>query len=265
MAKQYIYKNNGIKMRYATFGEGHEIIVFIPGISLKSVTPLADAIEARYINDLSRDRFTFYVFDPCDEHPEGLTIRNMSDDLSIVMDGIGLKAVNIMGVSMGGMIALAMAAYHPEQVNKLCLASAATTTPEPFKRVLPDWIRLGREHKAKELAECFADRVYSEETLKSYRESIISACLDATDHELDNYALRSEAMLKWDLGDDVHKIKVPALAIGCKGDALYGYECAIKNGELLGCETYLYGPEYGHAVYDEAPDFVDRVLQFFLS
>ena len=33
--------------------------------------------------------------------------------------------------------------------------------------------------------------------------------------------------------------------------------------EKLGCPIYLYGGEYGHCVFDEAPDYKQRMYHFF--
>ena len=32
----------------------------------------------------------------------------------------------------------------------------------------------------------------------------------------------------------------------------------------LGCELYMYGAPYGHAVYDEAPDYKNRIYSFLM-
>ena len=263
MAEKYIYDANGIRMNYATFGDGSECIVILPGISIKSVVTMADSVEASYCLPEYKNRFVFYLFDQKEDPPMDYSIKNMADDLSWVIRDLGLNKLNILGASLGGMMAFAMGAYYPELVNKLCLVSTAPTAPPSFKKVLPEWISLGREHNITALAPHFADDVYSAKTLSQFRDSIISSILDATESELDNYAIRSEAMLKWDLGDDIKKIQAPAIAIGSRGDTLYGYECTLQTGESLGCETFLYGPEYGHAVYDEAPDFPERILKFF--
>ena len=54
-----------------------------------------------------------------------------------------------------------------------------------------------------------------------------------------------------------------ALVVGCFGDAVVGWKASVALAEALGCPLYLYGPEFGHSVYDEAPDYRQRLFAFF--
>jgi pimeloyl-ACP methyl ester carboxylesterase len=49
------------------------------------------------------------------------TTKMMADDTVGLMDHLGIKKANILGVSMGGMIALEIAINYPEKVSKLVL------------------------------------------------------------------------------------------------------------------------------------------------
>ena len=66
--------------------------------------------------------------------------------------------------------------------------------------------------------------------------------------------------------DDLEKIKCPTLAIGSRDDKIFGADGIeqMKNklGERKDFETYLYD-NYGHAAYDVAPDFKERIIKFF--
>ena len=37
----------------------------------------------------------------------------------------------------------------------------------------------------------------------------------------------------------------------------------MEIAEKLNCPLYLYGEEYGHCVFDEAPDYKQRIYDFF--
>ena len=68
--------------------------------------------------------------------------------------------------------------------------------------------------------------------------------------------------------DDLEKIACPVLAIGSKDDRILGCEPTLQIAERLGrranFELHLYDG-YGHATYDTAPDFKERVLRFLMS
>ena len=48
-------------------------------------------------------------------------------------------------------------------------------------------------------------------------------------------------------------------------DKVVGKDAQKEIAEKLGCDIYMYGNEYGHAVYDEAPDYIDRIMDFYRS
>ena len=71
---------NGKTMEYINFGnqEGN-VLVILPGLSLKSVMGSAEAIVGAY-SLLSADH-EIYLFDHIKQEPEGYTIEDMADFL----------------------------------------------------------------------------------------------------------------------------------------------------------------------------------------
>ena len=89
-----------------------------------------------------------------------------------------------------------------------------------------------------------------------------------TDEELARFIRLTEAMRGFDITDKLGKISCPALVIGSKTDDVFGGEASeeiaegLKNSE--DCELYMYDG-YGHAAYDCAPDYQERMLRFLLK
>ncbi len=63
-------------------------------------------------------------FSSCSYH-----LEDMADDAAGLLDGLGVDAAHVVGASMGGMIAQALALRHPEKVRSLC--SIMSTTGDP--------------------------------------------------------------------------------------------------------------------------------------
>ena len=249
-----------VKMDYIVFGTGEKNFVILPGLSVHSVMGAADAIADSY-QDFSEE-YTVYVFDRAADIREGYTVRDMADDTAAVMNALGIEDADVFGASQGGMIALYLAIDHPELVHKMILGSTLSKPNDTADQVIGEWIRLAEEKDETGLLESFADHVYSEATLEVYRETLISSNLGISDEEFQRFVILAEACGTFDCYDELSAIRCPVLVIGSEGDRVVTAEGSRQIAEAIGCELYLYDDSYGHGVYDEAPDYRQRCLDF---
>lgn len=249
-----------VKMDYIVFGTGEKNFVILPGLSVHSVMGAADAIADSY-QDFSEE-YTVYVFDRAADIREGYTVRDMADDTAAVMNALGIEDADVFGASQGGMIALYLAIDHPELVHKMILGSTLSKPNDTADQVIGEWIRLAEEKDETGLLESFADHVYSEATLEVYRETLISSNQGISDEEFQRFVILAEACRTFDCYDELSAIRCPVLVIGSEGDRVVTAEGSRQIAEAIGCELYLYDDSYGHGVYDEAPDYRQRCLDF---
>ena len=249
-----------MEMDYIVFGSGEKAFVILPGLSVHSVMGSAEAIAAAY-KDFS-DKYTVYVFDRAKNIREGYTVRDMAEDTAAAMKSLNIEGADIFGASQGGMIALYLAIDHPELVHKMILGSTLAKPNDTFNRVVDEWIRLAEDRNEVGLLESFADNVYSEATLSAYRETLISANLGISDAEYRRFIILAKACKTYDCFDALSDVQCPVLAIGSEGDRVVTAEGSRQIAEAIGCELYLYDDSYGHGVYDEAPDYRQRCLDF---
>jgi pimeloyl-ACP methyl ester carboxylesterase len=83
--------------------------------------------DPRFVDALAR-RFRVVIFDNAgvgrtQPLPAPLTIDAMADQTSALISTLGLGRANVLGWSMGGMIAQALAVRHPAQVRRLVLCA----------------------------------------------------------------------------------------------------------------------------------------------
>lgn len=250
-------------MEYSVFGKGPKNFVMIPGLSIHSVLLSADAIADAY--RMFSDDFTVYVVDPSKDITDSYTVRNMADDIAAFMESKGIADAYVFGASLGGMAAMCLAIRHPELVRKMILGSTLSKPNAEFDILLCEWIRLAESKNETGLIESFADNVYSETTLKTYRDYIVSSNLGISDTEYRNFLILAGAIRNFDCYDELRLIKCPVLVLGAEGDAAITDRCSREIAEALKCDMHIYGKEFGHAVYDEAPDYKQRMLDFFLE
>src|SRR3954452_18759785 len=113
---------NGLALHYEEHGAGEPLILLHGGIGTGEMfAPLMPALAAgrRVITvDLQGHGGTADVDRP-------LRPELMADDVAALIGALGLEQVDLMGYSLGGMVALRTAIQHPALVRRLVLLSAA--------------------------------------------------------------------------------------------------------------------------------------------
>ena len=82
-----------------------------------------------------------------------------------------------------------------------------------------------------------------------------------TNEELDRFAVMARSCDKFDVYDELTKIKCPVFVIGARNDRVLNVVGSLEIAEKLNCELYIY-ENHGHGVFDEAPDIKQRMYDF---
>ncbi len=254
-------KIENIEMDYIRFGKGDKNFIILPGLSIHSVMGLAELIENAY--SIFSEDYTVYVFDRAKDIREGYGVRDMADDTAAVMEALHIKEANIFGASQGGMIALELAIHHGHLVDRMVLGSTLAKANDSICQVIDEWIYLAEKKEEKALLESFADRVYSEATLKAYKDVIISSNQGISEEEYKRFIILAQACKNFDCSKELPNIQSQVLVIGAEGDRVTTPNGCKEIAESLNCDLYLYDASYGHGVYDEAKDYIERCKNFF--
>ncbi len=253
-------KFGDFEMDYFSFGHGDKTFVIIPGVSLKSVMLSADAIEAAY--SVFAAEYTVYCFEYAKHLRPGYSVSNMADDLALAMRILDIRDAYMFGVSLGGMVLQYLEIRHPELVSKMVLASTLSRNNEYSRSTMSRWRDLALAGDVRTLNIEMREHIYSEDFLKQWNDSFVAIENDGTPDELNRIALTLDACVKFNAYSELDKITCPVLAIGSLVDKALLPESMTELADKLGCEIYMY-EGYGHAVYDEAPDYKERLMNFF--
>ena len=246
----------------AVFGNGKKPLVILPGIFTKSLMPFARAVAERYQKFL--DGYKIYLLDRPLNPPSGCGTDFLAQAAAEALDSLGVKGACVVGISAGGIAAQALAASRPDLAAKLFLGKKKKKMTDTAAAIIGGWARLAEEEKISELNQAFAQAVYSPAFYERYKDAIMASLAGATSADLKRFATLARALLGFDASDILPKIKCPILAVGAGLDKIFGADAAPQIARLAGASarSCVY-PNYGHAVYDEAPDYPDRILAFF--
>ena len=257
-------QTDSFSIDFFRFGHGDKVFVILPGLSVESVMKYADAVAQAY--SLLTDGFTVYVFDRRKEMPEDYSMLDMARDTAEAFRVLGLKDICLFGASQGGAIAMIIAVREPELVEKLVLGSTfARITPELYENV-DSWIRLAESGKAEKLYLAFGEAIYPPEVFRQARENLAAAAGNVTEEEMSRFVIQAESIKGFDITESISRIACPVLVLGSKDDRVLGAESPELIAKQLRTysELYIYDG-YGHAAYDLAPDYKERILRFLLQ
>ncbi|HLI08199.1 MAG TPA: alpha/beta hydrolase [Ktedonobacteraceae bacterium] len=229
-----IVRVNDINMYYEIHGEG-EPVTLIAGLN-------SDHTLYRGILPHLAARYQVILFDnrgvgQTDKPDIPYTIEMMAADTAGLLQVLGIERAHILGTSMGGRIAVALALQHPQQAKSLILVS---TVVKSLKQVPRSWSRRLLDLQLKIPAVRGRNPYYA-------------------------VARQLEASRSYDAMDRLHEIQVPTLILHGKKDTIAPYWLAeemhagIKNSQMV---TFSGGHLF--FIFEQKP-FLEAILTFWAS
>ena len=155
------------------------------------------------------------------------TVETFAHGLLGLLDELGLERVSLCGVSLGGIVGMALALEAPERVERLVLActSAYLGPPEGWA----ERARIVRTAGMEAIADTVVGRWFTPELPREQPETVarFRAMLAATPPE--GYARCCEAVGAWDARERISAIASPVLVVAGKDDPA----TPVENAELI--------------------------------
>ncbi|MPZ22701.1 MAG: alpha/beta fold hydrolase [Dehalococcoidia bacterium] len=183
----------------------------------------------------------------------GLSIKDLVSDVAGLLKDIGVQSAYVLGFSMGGMTAQALAIEHPTVVRGLVLCST-----RPGGAPLRAAIR-GPQEVPNHVKRAFSPGFVERET--AFMERYIAM---ATENESRGWYDVREAMNSAYQGDDIAKINKPTLIIHARADASIPLAEAEKLNELINDSRLEVVEDSGHTIQVERPDLFNNLLREFV-
>ncbi len=199
-------------------------------------------------------------------YPGGaMTVARMAEDMRALLEALKLVPSHVVGISMGGVLALQLALTRPEMIEKLVLVNA-------FARLRPDrpsvWAyfalrmilvhTMGLEAQARAVSK----RILPREDQAELREIMVQTVRQANPRA---YRGAMRALALFDVQDRLREIHLPTMVVTGADDNTVPppLQRRLLLG-ILGAQQVII-PNAGHAVTADQPDAFNRVLLEFLE
>ena len=259
-AKEQTLTIENMQMDYITFGNGTKPLLMIQGLNTRNIKGSGTMLAMMY--RIFAKEYKVYLFDRRKNLSENITVRELAADIALAMDTLGIKKADVFGVSQGGMMAQYLAIDRPDLVNKLVLAVTLSKNNETVENVIADWVQMTEQKDWKALVNDMAVKMYSDAYMKKYKMMMPLLTALQKPKDVKRFLTLTKACLTCNTYEEMDKIQCPVMVIGGGKDKIVTGKASEEIAQKLGCEIYMY-EELGHAVYEEAGDFNQKVYEFF--
>ena len=247
---------------YIRFGTGQRVLVILPGLGDGLKTVRGTALPMAWMYRIFAKNFTVYMFSRKSLLPQGHGTREMAHDLKENMDALGIEKAHVLGVSMGGMIAQWLAIDHPEKVEKLILAVTSARPNGILTESLEEWMSQAKHNDHRALMESNLRKIYSDSYYRKNKPLLPLLSKITKPKSYDRFLIQAEACLNHDAFDLLPTITAPTLVIGGEQDQALGCEASREMAQRIPNAQLKIYPQWGHGLYEEAPDFNETILNF---
>jgi pimeloyl-ACP methyl ester carboxylesterase len=193
-----------------------------------------------------------------------LSMRRHAADVVAVLDALELDQVALLGFSMGGYVALALAEFYPERLRSLVLAHTRATPDSAAARTARQRsITEVEEHGVAALSRELPEKLLAAGAPSVLRQSV-AAMIDRQEPAAVVAALRGMAE-RQDRTEVAAGLSMPVLVVSGSADQM------VPSAEALGLHATIPGSEWfeffgaGHLSNLERPDGFAAVVSRFLA
>ncbi len=226
---------NGIELYYEVSGDG-EPLLLLHGLGSSTrdwelQTPVfAEHFQAITVDMRGHGRSA--------KPPGPYSVPLFAQDTAMVLQELGVTAVRVVGISMGGMIAFQLALDFPQLIKKMVIVnSMPELVPRTLKEKFQIWQRyaITRIMGMRRMGEFLSQRLFPKPEQAEFRERFAERWAQ---NDQRAYLTATKALAGWSVTERLGEIGCPTLVIAADEDywpvaAKEAYTAQIPDGRLV--------------------------------
>lgn len=258
-------KVNDITMNYEQQGSG-EPLILIPYLAADN------ACYAFQVADYAK-HFTCISVDPRGagetDKPEGVYSTELfAEDISGLMQALGIERAHITGLSLGAAIGMWLAVKHPQKVKSLSIHSGWAKTDGFIEAIIESWrIMLKATGSVTEMIIagifpwCFTPELYASKP--DYIQSLAGFVRSRPPQPADAFLRQADAVVGHDVESQLGQIKAPTQITFGRHDQVTSTRFAAALTENIAGSEFIIFEDCSHApIYENVADFNHKTLDF---
>ena len=246
---------------YETYGEG-EPLLLIHGLG-------SSTEDWEWQVPVLRRAFTVVTYDvrghgKTGKPVEAYSISQFSNDAAKLITALALGPMHVIGLGMGGMIALQLAVNYPNLMRSLVVVNSG---PDMVPRTLRERLAIARQRMIVQtggmakMGRTLADRLLPRPEHASHRNAFVARW---SRNDKRTYLRALDAMIGWSIADRLGDIDCRVLVLAADHDDTpvarkRAYAARMRNASLVVI------PDSHHALPMECPEQFNHALCCFLS
>ena len=194
-----------------------------------------------------------------------LSLGDFTQDVVDVLDATDTPRAHIVGFSLGGMIAQALALDHASRVDRLVLLSAVAGRTEQERARVCDRLDILRTRGIAAISSAAQDRWFTDGFIARHPELVRQRMEQLRRNHPASYAAAYTVFSTSDLGARLHAIDHPTLVATGEHDVGSNTRMArFMQEQIRGAKLQIL-PGLKHSVLTEAPETIATMLMEFLA
>ncbi len=199
-------------------------------------------------------------------HIDGvLVLADFARDVLDVMDAADVARAHVVGFSLGGMIAQALALDHAARVERLVLLSAVAGRTEQERGRVQERLEILRTQGIGAITGAAQDRWFTAGFIERHPDLVRQRMEQLQRNHAPSYAAAYTVFSPSDLGARLHGIRAPTLVATGEHDVGSNTRMArFMQAQIPGAQLRIL-PGLKHSVLVEAPEAITAMLLEFLA
>jgi len=255
-------QSDGLKINYSVTGDrSRPPLVLIHALATSGdIWALQVALLSKWFRVISYDLRGHGA----SEVDAGFTLEDLARDVVALLDELNIEQAGVVGLSIGGMIAQALALQAPDRVAAIAVCSSGSDVSEAFRKTVPERISAVEAHGMESQTEPTLTRWFTAGFRAHAPATLSWVARQIETTSITGFIGCANVLVRLALTDRLGEIGVPVLVVSAEEDAGFPPAAGEALHARIRNSQFVVIPRAAHLANVEQPiRFTEAIVAFF--